>query len=234
MSYSKLSVLRKAGQLLHFQYDIENEISDTGKLLASYLQQAIDETLVEADWIHAIKLIELTYSANDNLSQYGFKYTFKLPNDCVRDVGIYPYYIDKGTSAFSPAFNMYIVGLPFGHSGLSGMQHGLSYRLHPLKFKRINNLIFTDINKILLEYISNDDAMLNNVNEIWFISLIAYKLAILAGYHYLNSTDLVALKNEYFKIILPNAKNKNCNLKDKIQSYSTPGVYPYTEGGQYY
>lgn len=226
MAYSTLSILRKAGQLLRFQYDAENEVSETGKRLTSYLQQAIDEVLHETNWVFATKLLELAPDGNSEKTQYGFKYTYKLPNDCVRDIGIYAYYLNKGDGGpfVSPNINSFIVGLPFDN-------FSFNYRLFPLKFKRINNLILADVDKLLLEYISNDDKMLTYVNEIWFINLIAHKLAIICGATMLNTNDYQQLKQEYSMIILPSAINKNCNIKDRMSSYSDSGIYPYSQSG---
>ena len=227
MAYSKLSVLQKTGQLLHFQYDVENEVSETGKRLTSYLQQAIDEVLHETDWLFAIKLTELAPDATLEGTQYGFKYSFKLPNDCVRDIGIYPYYMTQGESAFALPTNMYIVGLPMG-----GLNFG--YRTFPLKFKRINNLILADVDKVLLEYVSNDENCLAYVNEIWFINLIAYRLAIIVGSSTLNTNEYQQLKQEYSQVILPQAINKNSNAKDRVLSYQNSGVYPYGQSNEMY
>jgi hypothetical protein len=226
MAYSTLSVLRKAGQLLRFQYDVENEVSETGKRLTSYLQQAIDEVLHETDWIFAIKVLELAPDGNSTNTQYGFKYTYKLPNDCVRDIGLYAYYLGKGESGpfVAPPVNSFIVGFP----------RGFGWKTWPLKFKRINNTILADVNKLLLEYVSNDDKMLASVNEIWFVNLIAHKLAVICGATMLNTNDYQQLKQEYSTMILPSAVNKNCNLKDKVYNYSDSGIYPYSQGGNYY
>lgn len=228
MAYSTLSVLQKAGQLLHFQHHIENEVSETGKRLTSYLQQAIDEVFQETDWVFGIKLIELAPDASLEGKQYGFKHAFKLPNDCVNDVGLYPYYMTQGSTAYASPVNMYIMSLPFSY-------FGSNYRLFPLKFKRINNLILSDVDKALLEYVSNDQSCLSYVDKIWFINLIAYKLAIIAGATLLNTNDLERLEQKYSQVILPSSINKNCILKDKAYSYSDSGIYPYTQGsGTFY
>lgn len=226
MAYSTLNILQKAGQLLHFQYSVESEVSDTGQRLKSSLQQAIDEVLQETNWIYAIKLIELSPDASLESTQYGFKHGLKLPNDCVKIVGLYPFFMKEGKTMFSMPINHYIVGMPYNFD--------YNYRRYVLKSKRINNIIYADVDKLLLEYVSNSQDIFAYVNEIWFINLVAYRLAIIVGYTTLNTNDLERLEQKYSSFVLPSAINKN-NIEMDKNEYLNFNVYPYAHNnGLYY
>lgn len=231
MAYSTLNILQKAGQLLHFQYSVESEVSDTGQRLKSSLQQAIDEVLQETNWIYAIKLIELSPDASLESTQYGFKHGFKLPNDCVNTIGLHPFFMKQGESAFAFPVNSYIIGIPFNNV-FNNVSYG--YRMLPLKSKRINNTIYADVDRLLLEYVSNSQDMFAYVNEIWFINLVAYRLAIIVGYTTLNTNDLERLEQKYSSFVLPSAINKN-NIEIDKNEYLNFNVYPYAHNnGLYY
>lgn len=227
MSYSPLSVLRKAGQLLRYQYIIDNENTGDAPFLKSYLSQAIDEVLQETDWVYAIKFIELAPDGDSNNLQYGYPYSFKLPNDCVRHIGVYPFYLDKNTSSYTNGDYVY------GFSGLSCVNHFTNKIITQIPSKRIGNVIATDVDKILLEYVSNDPAFLANVNEIWFVNLIAYKLAAICASMTKSTEDYKTLEREYTTTL--NASiNKNAYLKEQIKQSGRFDIYPYNKEGMFY
>lgn len=247
MSSAKLSILRKAGQLLRFQYDIENENNETGKRLIGILPQSLRTIISQSEWVHTTRLIELAPQETLDDNAFGFQYSFKLPSDCEKELGLYYFYCEKGNYAPTTSRNYILYGIPaiygypnydnvFSLFSIGGYFNNYSRYSATYfgKFKRVGNTILTNVNRLLIEYISNSEDVLDHINEYWFIELIAYQLAIDAGSIYLNNTDLLQLKQEFRQIILPNCINKNCELKDKYNTNHSKGIYPYSNDMNFY
>lgn len=242
MAYAKLDVLQIASQLLGYQYQVESDEDPTGKKLQSTLKQAVKSVLTTADWLFAKRLIVLTTDADENNKQYGFAYSFKLPNDLERQIAVYPFYFEKGQTGTSIASSSGMVGFNIQNHNMS-TSFGLSevfknptlfnnsisaYRNNPFfQLERIGNNLYSNINKLLLVYISNNiDSLFHEINEYWFIELIAYKLAIMNSYTQSNSNSIDYLEKKY-NIKLKNAINENIRLKSLLKNTQNIEIYPF-------